>query len=206
MKLPSILALIVILFLSLSVVSADEIVQDVTNTSDSVIDDSIGISDSYNNLASNFDDSISDDSSNILNSNLSSDEENIELIEENQDLDDEITLNDLKDSKLSSSSVSDSQEIIISNTEPITIDSSNYSQYFDATNGDYSIVSETYYLPNGDSEISDQFGNTYPCTLYQEYRVRTGLPRFRARCNLPKHRKRSFSVLKEPFYRFPKVP
>ena len=135
MKLPSILALIVILFLSLSVVSADEIVQDVTNTSDSVIDDSIGISDSYNNLASNFDDSISDDSSNILNSNLSSDEENIELIEENQDLDDEITLNDLKDSKLSSSSVSDSQEIIISNTEPITIDSSNYSKYFDATNG-----------------------------------------------------------------------
>mgnify|MGYP003301624185 CR=1 FL=1 len=96
MKLPSILALIVILFLSLSVVSADEIVQDVTNTSDSVIDDSIGISDSYNNLASNFDDSISDDSSNILNSNLSSEEENIELIEENQDLDDEITLDDLK--------------------------------------------------------------------------------------------------------------
>jgi hypothetical protein len=127
MKLPSILALIVILFLSLSVVSADEIVQDVTNTSDSVIDDSIGISDSYNNLASNFDDSISDDSSNLLNSNLSSDEETIELVDENQDLDDEITSDDLKDSnKLSSSSVSDSEEIIVS-TEPITIDSSNYS-------------------------------------------------------------------------------
>ena len=135
MKLPSILALIVILFLSLSVVSADEIVQDVTNTSDSVIDDSIGISDSYNNLASNFDDSISDDSSNLLNSNLTSDEETIELVDENQDLDDEITSDDLKDSnKLSSSSVSDSEEIIVS-TEPITIDSSNYSKYFDATNG-----------------------------------------------------------------------
>ncbi len=136
MKLPSILALIVILFLSMSVVSADEIVHDVTNTSDSVIDDSIGISDSYNNLASNFDDSISDDSSNLLNSNLSSDEETIELVDENQDLDDEITSDDLKDSnKLSSSSVSDSDEIIVSNTEPITIDSSNYSKYFDATNG-----------------------------------------------------------------------
>ncbi len=139
MKLPSILALIVILFLSLSVVSADEIILDVTNTSDSVIDDSIGISDSYNNLASNFDDSISDESSDDSNSNigddLSLDEEDIQLIEENQDLDDEITLNDLKDSLKLSSTVSDSQEIILSNTEPITIDNSNYSKYFDATNG-----------------------------------------------------------------------
>lgn len=139
MKLPSILALIVILFLSLSVVSADEIILDVTNTSDSVIDDSIGISDSYNNLASNFDDSISDESSDDSNSNigddLSLDEEDIQLIEENQDLDDEITLNDLKDSDKLSSTVSDSQEIILSNTEPITIDNSNYSKYFDATNG-----------------------------------------------------------------------
>lgn len=139
MKLPSILALIVILFLSLSVVSADEIILDVTNTSDSVIDDSIGISGSYNNLASNFDDSISDESSDDSNSNigddLSLDEEDIQVIEENQDLDDEITLNDLKDSDKLSSTVSDSQEIIISNTEPITIDNSNYSKYFDATNG-----------------------------------------------------------------------
>lgn len=139
MKLPSILALIVILFLSLSVVSADEIILDVTNTSDSVIDDSIGISDSYNNLASNFDDSISDESSDDSNSNigddLSLDKEDIQLIEENQDLDDEITLNDLKDSDKLGSTVSDSQEIILSNTEPITIDNSNYSKYFDATNG-----------------------------------------------------------------------
>lgn len=141
MKLPSILALIVILFLSLSVVSA-EAIQDVTNTSDSVIDDSIGISDSYDNLESSFDDSISLDSSNDLNSNESSDLSldnevtDLDSISENEndDLDDEITSNDLKDSNKLTSTVSDTDDNIIS-AEPIVIDSSSYSKYFDATNG-----------------------------------------------------------------------
>ena len=57
MKLPSILALIVILFLSLSAVSASENIDLVTNATDSAIDDTIAISDSNNNLTSGFDDS-----------------------------------------------------------------------------------------------------------------------------------------------------
>ena len=106
MKLPSILALILILFLSLSVVSASEDFNLVTNTTDSVIDDSIGISDSNNDLDSNFDDS------------------NDEIISDN--LDDEIA-NPKESNKLA-----DSSSDIISESEPIIIDSSSYSSYFDS--------------------------------------------------------------------------
>ena len=56
-KLPSILALILILFLSLSVVSASESIMDVADTSDSIIDNQLSSSDSNNDLTGNLDDS-----------------------------------------------------------------------------------------------------------------------------------------------------
>ena len=113
MKLPSFLALILILFLSLSVVSASDNVLDVTNTSDSLIDNTLGISDSNNNdLGSNFDDSILENTLNEsnpdnLDSYLSSSQsqENLnvnqeDLLSDNQDdesLDDEITVDGTKE-------------------------------------------------------------------------------------------------------------
>ena len=106
MKLPSILALILILFLSLSAVSASEDIQLVTNATDSVIDDSLSISDLNNGLSSNFDDS------------------NNEIISDN--LDDEIA-----DSK-EPNKLRDSSSDVISGSEPIVIDSSSYSSYFDS--------------------------------------------------------------------------
>ena len=82
MKLPSILALIVIIFLSLSAVSASDSGDSITvltNSSDSAIDDTIAISNSNNDLTESFDDS------------------NLE-IDDSNDLDDETVTdnNDLK--------------------------------------------------------------------------------------------------------------
>ena len=111
MKLPSILALIVIIFLSLSAVSASDAgdsITDLTNSSDSAIDDTIAISDSNNDLTSSFNDS------------------NLE-IDDSKDSDDEITTP--KESNKLGSSYEDPDTL---SAEPIIIDSSSYSQYFDS--------------------------------------------------------------------------
>ena len=109
MKLPSILALIVIIFLSLSAVSASENIDLVTNATDSAIDDTIAISDSNNNLTSGFDDSNHEITDNdlITDTNDSSPKESNKLGSSYEDPD---TLS----------------------SEPIIIDSSSYSQYFDS--------------------------------------------------------------------------
>ena len=159
MKLPSFLALILILFLSLSVVSASDDIQNVADTSDSIIDNSMSISDSDNGLnakLSNFDDSgrenllnQSDSEDSDCDNNVVSDDNEIQ-----EDSDDEITIrNELKESKkLGGSLVSQSE---VSSSEVIIIDSSTYSRYFDS-NG--LIKSGT--LKNGDTikikSISDK--------------------------------------------------
>ena len=112
MKLPSILALIVIIFLSLSAVSASENIDLVTNATDSAIDDTIAISDSNNNLTSGFDDSNHEITDN-------------DLITDTNDLDDEIT--SPKESNKLGSSYEDPDTL---SSEPIIIDSSSYSQLF----------------------------------------------------------------------------
>ena len=114
MKLPSILALIVILFLSLSAVSASENIDLVTNATDSAIDDTIAISDSNNDLTSSFDDSNPEISDN-------------DLITDTNDLDDEIASPKESD-KLGHSN----EEPDTLSAEPIVIDSSRYLQYFDS--------------------------------------------------------------------------
>ena len=114
MKLPSILALIVIIFLSLSAVSASENIDLVTNATDSAIDDTIAISDSNNNLTSGFDDSNHEITDN-------------DLITDTNDLDDEIT-SPKESEKIGSSN----EEPDILSAEPIVIDSSSYSRYFDS--------------------------------------------------------------------------
>ena len=114
MKLPSILALIVILFLSLSAVSASENIDLVTNATDSAIDDTIAISDSSNDLTSGFDDSNHEITDN-------------DLISDTNDLDDEIA--SPKESEKIGSSYEDPDTL---SAEPIIIDSSSYSQYFDS--------------------------------------------------------------------------
>ncbi|MBQ2961357.1 right-handed parallel beta-helix repeat-containing protein [Methanobrevibacter sp.] len=113
MKLPSILALIVILFLSLSAVSASDNIDLVTNASDSIIDDSIGISDSNDDLDSNIDDS---------NHEISDGD----LITDSDDSDDEIA------SSRESRKLGNREADEISASEPIIIDSSSYSTYFDS--------------------------------------------------------------------------
>ena len=125
MKLPSILALILILFLSLSAVSASENMDLVTNASDSVIDNSLSLSDSSNNL----DDDIGSEISSFDDSNeeIVSDNLNNDSLSDN--LDDEIA--DSKDSR-ESSKLADSSQDIVSSSEPIIIDSSTYSRYFDS--------------------------------------------------------------------------
>ncbi|MBO7716732.1 MAG: right-handed parallel beta-helix repeat-containing protein, partial [Methanobrevibacter sp.] len=114
MKLPSILALIVILFLSLSAVSASENIDLVTNATDSAIDDTIAISDSNNDLTSGFDDSNHEITDN-------------DLITDTNDLDDEIASS--KESEKIGSSYEEPDTL---SAEPIVIDSSNYLQYFDS--------------------------------------------------------------------------
>ena len=111
MKLPSILALIVIIFLSLGAVSASDsgdCITDLTNSSDSAIDDTIAISNSNNDLTESFNDS------------------NLEITD-SKDLDDEIT--SPKESNKLGSSYEDPDTL---SSEPIIIDSSSYSQYFDS--------------------------------------------------------------------------
>ena len=111
MKLPSILALIVIIFLSLSAVSASDsgdCITDLTNSSDSAIDDTIAISNSNNDLTESFNDS------------------NLEITD-SKDLDDEIA--SPKESNKLGSSYEDPDTL---SSEPIIIDSSSYSQYFDS--------------------------------------------------------------------------
>ena len=114
MKLPSILALIVIIFLSLSAVSASENIDLVTNATDSAIDDTIAISDSNNDLTSGFDDSNHEITDN-------------DLITDTNDLDDEIT-SPKESEKIGSSN----EEPDTLSAEPIIIDSSSYLQYFDS--------------------------------------------------------------------------
>ena len=111
MKLPSILALIVIIFLSLGAVSASDsgdCITDLTNSSDSAIDDTIAISNSNNDLTESFNDS------------------NLEITD-SKDLDDEIA--SPKESNKLGSSYEDPDTL---SSEPIIIDSSSYSQYFDS--------------------------------------------------------------------------
>ena len=111
MQLPSILALIVIIFLSLSAVSASDAgdcIADLTNSSDSAIDDTIAISGSNNDLTESFNDS------------------NLE-IDDSNDLDDE-TASPKESEKLGGSY----EEPDTLSAEPIIIDSSSYSQYFDS--------------------------------------------------------------------------
>lgn len=114
MKLPSILALIVILFLSLSAVSASENIDLVTNATDSAIDDTIAIPDSSNDLSSSFNDSNHEITDN-------------DLITDTNDLDDEIA-----SPKESEKIESSNEEPDTLSAEPIIIDSSSYSQYFDS--------------------------------------------------------------------------
>ena len=137
MKLPSILALIVIIFLSLSAVSASENIDLVTNATDSAIDDTIAISDSNNDLTSGFDDSNHEITDN-------------DLITDTNDLDDEIT-SPKESEKIGSSN----EEPDTLSAEPIVIDSSSYLQYFDS---DGKIKSGT--LKDGDTikikSISDR--------------------------------------------------
>ena len=135
-KLPSILALILILFLSLSVVSASEDSNLVTDTSDSVIDNTIAISDSNDDLTTDFNDS----NVKIINSAESNDldDEIIDLDEskDSNDLDDETSdSKSPKKSKIGSSSddeLIDSSEPIVVSAGPIVIDASTYSKYFDS--------------------------------------------------------------------------
>ena len=111
MKLPSILALIVIIFLSLSAVSASDSGDSITvltNSSDSAIDDTIAISNSNNDLTESFNDS------------------NLE-IDDSNDSDDETATP--KESNRLGSSYEDPDTL---SAEPIIIDSSSYSQYFDS--------------------------------------------------------------------------
>ena len=114
MKLPSILALIVILFLSLSAVSASENIDLVTNATDSAIDDTIAIPDSSNDLSSSFNDSSYEITDN-------------DLITDTNDLDDEIAAP--KESNRLGSSYEEPDTL---SAEPIIIDSSSYLQYFDS--------------------------------------------------------------------------
>ena len=135
-KLPSLLALILILFLSLSVVSASDNIH-VTNTSDSVIDNSMSISDSsYDDLISNSDDSKYDDSlnqSDLENLDLNQDSVSNNDDEDISNLDDEITENGLKEpSRHSSLLTSGSDENGLCDTELIIINSSHHSRYFDS--------------------------------------------------------------------------
>ena len=137
MKLPSILALIVIIFLSLSAVSASENIDLVTNATDSAIDDTIAIPDSSNDLTSGFDDSNHEITDN-------------DLISDTNDLDDEIA-SPKESEKIGSSN----EEPDTLSAEPIVIDSSSYLQYFDS---DGKIKSGT--LKDGDTikikSISDK--------------------------------------------------
>ena len=117
MKLPSILALIVIIFLSLGAVSASDsgdCITDLTNSSDSAIDDTIAISDSNNDLTSGFDDSNHEITDN-------------DLVSDTNDLDDEIA-SPKESEKIGSSN----EEPDTLSAEPIIIDSSSYLQYFDS--------------------------------------------------------------------------
>ena len=141
MKLPSILALILILFLSLSAVSASESVDLVTNATDSVIDDYIAISDSNNDLNAGINTDLCssfDDSNDLIISDQLDDE--IDDSEESNRIADSKGLNSIVDSKESNSIVdskesnriADSSYDIASEAEPIIIDSSSYSSYFDS--------------------------------------------------------------------------
>lgn len=129
MKLPSFIALALILFLSLSVVSASDNIDGFTNSSDGVSDNSISISDS-DNLNSN--DDCSDEISDSDDLNNLNDFENGNTYSNNPD--DEISDSKTKDSnKLRGSLVSNLEENIVSSSEPIIIDSSSYSAYFDSS-------------------------------------------------------------------------
>ena len=120
MKLPSLLALIVILFLSLSVVSASDDISDVADTSDSVIDNSISI-DNSNDLISNLNETNMEDSLNDFDSDLVSNDN--EIIDVNSDY--EITDDgQRKTNRLSGS--------LLYQSEPIIINGSTYSKYFDS--------------------------------------------------------------------------
>ncbi|WP_295621977.1 NosD domain-containing protein [uncultured Methanobrevibacter sp.] len=150
-KLPSLLALILILFLSLSVVSASESIMDVADTSDSIIDNQLSSSDSNNDLTGNLDDSnlgnylnrsdLKNPDSNVsIESNSSlqdpdasnSGESVVSKLNNKQDFDDVITDDGLDEpDKIISSLLSKGEEIMLSDSEPIIIDSTSYTKYFD---------------------------------------------------------------------------
>ena len=156
MKLPSLIALILILFLSLSVVSATDNISDVINTSDGLIDDSMSVMDNNNNhLGSNFNDSKLEDSLDGFNqdasdSNLGSNQGDLlrdneisdmisseDLDDSNligsEDLDDEIAENALRENnRLGSTGTYGLDDNVLSSSEPIIINSSTYSRYFDS--------------------------------------------------------------------------
>ena len=161
-KLPSILALILILFLSLSAVGASDNVTHVTNGTDSVIDNGLAISSANDNLNSNFDDSkleitdsqdsdvigekvIDSDCSDVIDDNIidsdgsdvtdSIQSDDLEISDLNI-LDDEIADKKSKESNIGSSIQSDiaseREPMAVSISEPIVIDGSTYSNYFDS--------------------------------------------------------------------------
>ena len=141
MKLPSILALILILFLSLGVVSASADILNVTNTTDSIIDDSLSISDSYdNNLNGNFDDADLGESLNQSEDDLTSNDDfnayedsisNYDNI--NKDIEDSVDeIVDNAKSEPNKISAPIDSEVILDSDEPIIIDSTTYSKYFDS--------------------------------------------------------------------------
>lgn len=158
MKLPSILALILILFLSFGLVSASDNIHG-TDMSDSIIDNSVSISDSDNNhFTSNFDDSNLEDSklehfkledslnksnsANVFNPNDLDDEITDDVLEEPDEISDslilqsESALGSDSDSVLGSDSESalgsDSDSALSADSQPKIINSSTYSKYFDS--------------------------------------------------------------------------
>ena len=149
-KLPSFLALILILFLSLSVVSASDNNDIVANASDSIVDDTIAISDSNNDLSA---DVSSDLNSNVGHSNteiinsaesnslddnlIDSNELNEDIVDSNESnnsdaLDGEARNSKSRKGSKHGSSSYDSQSDVISASQTVVIDSSTYSQYFDS--------------------------------------------------------------------------
>ncbi|MBQ6813731.1 MAG: right-handed parallel beta-helix repeat-containing protein [Methanobrevibacter sp.] len=161
-KLSSILALVLILFLSLAVVSAEDFSSEFTDTQDGIIDNSNGISDYLLNNSDTIRDS--DDDSLSLNASIDVCKVSDNLSNDNLNLDDSDCLNN--NPVILNDSDDDSKDAVylenpinkngfkyklsdsgLTETEPVIITDSSYSKYFDLSK-DGSIIDGS--LDDGD--------------------------------------------------------
>lgn len=135
-RLSSILALLLILFLSLAVVSANDdlSINNVTDTQDSIIDNSNGISDYFlkdKNISLNSDNEL--ESAVISNDGKTSEEFDDSFDSINSD--DAQSIEESKDENISKNQNKDQSKAKLSDSSVIIITDASYSKYFDSRTG-----------------------------------------------------------------------